>query len=117
MFIFLWMVKKMITSVLAIIGAPFLLLAIDDETGLLAYVFDGDENVYWREVYYGNPMTRHDICPTCDAELLIQSGFDEEELYWTCKECGEYLTNPIVRIYVDCEEWEVIGNVNSVCNH
>ncbi|MCH5253958.1 MAG: hypothetical protein J1F41_03465 [Lachnospiraceae bacterium] len=33
-------------------------------------------------------------CPYCEAELGDQPGFDPAAGYWTCTECGQFLTNP-----------------------
>lgn len=48
----------------------------------------------WRVLYYGNPMTKHEICPECDAELSEQDGFDGEYEYWICEDCGAELQHP-----------------------
>ena len=33
-------------------------------------------------------------CPNCGADLEEQSGFDPYGGYWTCTECGQFLTDP-----------------------
>ena len=33
-------------------------------------------------------------CPNCGADLEDQSGFDPDDGYWTCKECGKLLIDP-----------------------
>ena len=33
-------------------------------------------------------------CPNCGADLGDQSGFDPDEGYWTCEECGQMLSDP-----------------------
>lgn len=33
-------------------------------------------------------------CPNCGADLEDQSGFDPYGGYWTCTECGQFLTDP-----------------------
>ena len=33
-------------------------------------------------------------CPHCGADLGDQYGFDPNAGYWTCTECGQFLTDP-----------------------
>ena len=33
-------------------------------------------------------------CPNCGADLGDQPGFDPDAGYWTCTECGQFLTDP-----------------------
>lgn len=33
-------------------------------------------------------------CPHCGADLGNQPGFDPDAGYWTCTECGQFLTDP-----------------------
>lgn len=33
-------------------------------------------------------------CPNCGADLEEQPGFDPNSGYWTCTECGQFLTDP-----------------------
>ena len=40
-------------------------------------------------------------CPRCDANLMLQKGYDHALPYWTCKGCGEMLLNPALETELD----------------
>ena len=55
----------------------------------------------WRDLYYGSPMTRHEVCPHCEADLSAQRGFESDAQYWTCTDCGKNLQHPDLFNYDD----------------
>ena len=38
------------------------------------------------------------FCPHCGADLDDQDGFNPNTGYWTCKECGQFLTDPEIDV-------------------
>lgn len=73
---------------------------------LFGLIGGSDEIAAWRELYYGDPMERHEICPYCEADLSQQTGFDGESEYWTCADCGEDLEHPDL---FDWDEMEMVA--------
>lgn len=57
----------------------------------------------------------HEYCPRCQADIVMQKGFNNDLPYWICKGCGEMLINRELETDTDilwrCDECESVLNI------